>query len=202
MEGMKIPGLAGLYGNFDERWNPTYTYHWGQLEQSWRKHWDLNKSILIEKSPPLIIRVKEMMRAFPVARFIILVRDPYAHIESLMRRRNWTVAQASGFSMMCLNAQYENIRLLNGRSLLIRYEDLTDNPEDVKMQILEHLPELVDINVDKLFNAHNFADKALAITNLNQQKIALFNDEQRNELKDLLTPHVELMEFFGYCILS
>ena len=202
MEGMKIPGLVSLYGNFEERWNPEYTYSWGLLEQAWRKHWDVSKKVLIEKSPPLIIRSKQLITAFPKARYMILVRDPYAHIESLMRRRNWSIKQATAFSLMCLKAQYDNVKLLRSSALLIRYEDLTDEPQKIKKEILNHLPELGDINIEKLFKAHNFVDQELAITNLNEQKIALFSQEQLMEIQSLLAGDIQLLEFFGYRIIT
>ena len=51
--------------------------------------------MLLEKSPPNIIRTADIVNHFDPVKFVIMVRNPYAHAEGLMRRNNWTATRAA-----------------------------------------------------------------------------------------------------------
>lgn len=47
---------------------------WG----SWSPHWDLGKRVLVEKSPPNLVRMRFLQAVFPGSRFVVVVRHPVA----------------------------------------------------------------------------------------------------------------------------
>jgi hypothetical protein len=44
----------------------------------WAPHWDLSKPVLIEKSPPNLIRARFLQAVFPNSKFIFVIRHPLA----------------------------------------------------------------------------------------------------------------------------
>ena len=89
-----------------------------------------------------------------------------------MRRYNTGAKEAAELSIQYLNYQKENIEHLQ-KFLLISYEELTENTNQTKENIISFLPELSDINTELKFNAHNLrTEKNMTITNLNPEKIA------------------------------
>ena len=47
-----------------------------QLLAEWSPHWDLRKPVLIEKSPPNLIRGRFLQALFPEASFVMIMRHP------------------------------------------------------------------------------------------------------------------------------
>jgi hypothetical protein len=47
-----------------------------RLWKQWSKHWDLSRPVLLEKSPPNIVRMRFLQALFPDASFIVVVRHP------------------------------------------------------------------------------------------------------------------------------
>ena len=48
------------------------------LLEQWGPHWDMSRPVLVEKSPPNLIRTRFLQALFPGARMIALVRHPVA----------------------------------------------------------------------------------------------------------------------------
>lgn len=47
-----------------------------KLQSQWSKFWDTSKPVLVEKSPPNLIRARFLQQMFPNAYFIVIVRHP------------------------------------------------------------------------------------------------------------------------------
>lgn len=47
-----------------------------RLVAQWAPHWDLTRQVLIEKSPPNLIRMRFFQALFPQARFLVILRNP------------------------------------------------------------------------------------------------------------------------------
>lgn len=61
----------------------------GALFDEWREHWDLGKPVLLEKSPPNLIRGRFLQACFPRSTMIVLVRHPVA---VSLATRKWSSA--------------------------------------------------------------------------------------------------------------
>jgi DNA-binding XRE family transcriptional regulator len=168
-EGQQLPGVRKMMWEHEKRWDPETKYDWQFIKKEWQKYWDRTKVVLLEKSPPNIIRATEIEENFKPSYFISMVRNPYAHTEGLMRRNNVSATEAASFSIKCLKYQKFNIENLSNL-LLIKYEDFTDNNEETKNKILNFLPALKDLNSDIDSKAKNFKGEQMKITNLDHEK--------------------------------
>lgn len=66
-----------------------------RLWQEWARFWDLNRKLLLEKSPPNLIRSRFLDALFPGSRFVMLVRHPVAVVEATAARTPRPVNVAS-----------------------------------------------------------------------------------------------------------
>lgn len=51
-----------------------------KLRRQWGRHWELSRSILMEKSPPNLIRTRFLQALFPEARFVVILQIGRAHV--------------------------------------------------------------------------------------------------------------------------
>jgi hypothetical protein len=74
------PGLFGLdpRSYLDESSPLVSPENARRILESWTPHWDTSQQILLEKSPPNLIRTRFLKALFPRARFVIVTRDPIA----------------------------------------------------------------------------------------------------------------------------
>ncbi len=79
----KIYGGPGKFG-FDPRAHLTESSPLAsaecqaRLRAEWEQHWDLSKRVLIEKSPPNLLKLRFLQRMFPAATFVVVMRHPIA----------------------------------------------------------------------------------------------------------------------------
>lgn len=200
-EGQKLPTTREMMFDHEERWNEDYKFDWKFIKREWRKYWDTTKPILVEKSPPNIIRTKEIEKTFNPSYFILLVRDPYAQCEGLMRRKNLHIEDAAQLVLERFRIQKENLLTLK-HTLLVKYEDMCDETKSFKADLLSFLPELEDIDISRRFSSHNILDKQMTIENLNDIKIDQLSDEEKMIITSILKKEKALLNYFGYQLLN
>jgi hypothetical protein len=198
-EGQQLPGVRHLMWDHDQTFEPTYAYNWKLIKSVWLRYWDTTRKILLDKSPSNIVRAKAIEHEFQPSFFISMVRNPYAHAESLLRRSrvHTTPEKAASFAVFCLEWQKKNIEGLHN-VIFFTYEDLTNNKEVIKQRLAAALPELADIDTSRVFKAHNFKAQPMAIKDLNNEKIAALRPEQLAVINNVFTKHADLLNFFGY----
>ena len=112
------------------------------LIEGWCKHWDLSKSILVEKSPPNIIRTRFLQAMFPNAKFITIFRHPIAVSYATQKwaktsfrqlLKHWTTAHKI----------YLKDRPKLKQEFCFTYEELVSNPE----KILSALSDFIGIDI-------------------------------------------------------
>ena len=182
------------------KWDEKYNINWELIKNEWRKYWDITKPILLEKSPPNIVRAASINMAFPNSHFIILYRNPYAQCESSIRRYKKTPKSAAEKTIFFLEYQKKNQLLPN--SISISYEELTDTPELSKHRIIGLLSELHDIKTSIRFSSHNFKKENLYIQNLNHSKIRNLSKSQLAEINKVFSKHVQLLNYFNYQLIT
>ena len=60
-EGQMLDGVKHIMR--DGAWDPEKKFPWAQIKARWEAVWDTNKAVLIEKSPPNIVRAFEIEKA-------------------------------------------------------------------------------------------------------------------------------------------
>ena len=201
-EGQKLPTTLSAMYDPNKRWDSTCYYDWEFIKKEWLRYWDITKPILLEKSPPNIVRATAIENHFQPSVFIIFVRNPYAHVSSLMKRRGMSAKKAASFAIRCLHYQkYNKMQLKN--TISISYETLTENPENVKCKIEKYFQHLqLNLEINKKFNAHNFKREKLSIQNLNDEKIAMLDAYTLFDINSIFEQHVPILDFFGYKIIA
>ena len=199
-EGQHLPETHNILFTQD-RWNPNKKIDWLVIKSIWNKYWDRSKDILLEKSPPNICRAENINDVFNNSKYICLIRNPYAQIQSNIRRYSTDITDATEKYISYLKYQKNNLEKLSD-TLLISYEELADNPIKTKEKIISFIPLLSDINIDLKFKAHNMhKKKEMGIVNLNDDSISALNKNQIDKINSSLKTHQDLIKFFNYSLL-
>jgi hypothetical protein len=179
-------------------------YDWAAIRRAW---YDAavpasgDADLFVEKSPPNVARVGSLDRHFPGARFLFLVRDPFAVAESVIRHRPdlpAVVGAAGEHVVATLRLQRDNIARYGagGRGLLVRYEDLCDRPVATESAVRTWEPGLDDLCVRRRLPVKGRYDRPLA--NLNGEHHSRLRPDQVDALQSAFAPHAGLLATFRY----
>ena len=196
-EGQFIEEVKDIFRK--DPWNQNIDIPWKDVKRCWHQYWDSGKIYLLEKSPPHIIRVNEIVDFFSPLKGIILVRNPYAHVEGLMRRNSKLDSiKATKFVISCLQMQKENIELIN-ENIVIKYEEICTDALVIEKRIIDFLPNIGCLNIDREFNLHSIDGQCIRkIENLNYKKIRRLSSRDIYQISNTLEKHRNIMEFWGY----
>lgn len=102
-----------------------------RLMEQWGRHWDLSKPVLVEKSPPNLVRMRFLQALFPEASFIVITRHPVIVSLSTKKwapRRSYASVFENWFrAHETMRDDSPHIRRLH----VITYEDLVERPAEV-----------------------------------------------------------------------
>lgn len=196
-EGQFLPEVREVMR--DEPWELEPPLPWGRIKDVWDGYWDHSNPVLVEKSPPNLIRVEEIEAHFDPVAFVVMVRNPYAHTEGLMRRNGWDAGFSAAFSIRTLRAQMENARRLEGRAVTFTYEDLVADPVAIADRIAGEIPALADMAPESEFAVHSIAgDAARGIVDFNGAKIARLSGRDLRTINETLRAADDVLRFWGY----
>ncbi len=126
-----------------------------RLWAAWSPYWDLAKPVLVEKSPPNLLRTRFLQAVFPGAYFLVIMRHPIAVAYATKRwskrhrrvpaalARRLSLAQAPAGALIRhwitaherLLADAPHVEHLR----IVRYEDLVADPEGTLQSVFEFL---------------------------------------------------------------
>lgn len=175
---------------------------WAVVKRAFNSYWSPFRPVRFEKSPPHIVRARQLEMVFENSFFLVTIRNPYAQVEGMLRR-GWTQSPRSGteFWISCADVQVRNIEQLK-RNLFFTYEELTEETDTVIQRILSFLPELISLNPVREFNVHNVLGKPIyGLMNLNQMKIENLTDREKQEISTVLRSRQDLLLVFGYSLM-
>lgn len=184
----------------EDRWDPEKPIPWEQVKAIWQTHWNLQQPILLEKSPPNLVRPKQLQKHFSPCYFVIMIRNPYAFCEGVKRRwgkaplEKFYYCNLAKFWIECATHQMNNINALEN-SIWFTYEELTTKPAQTCQKILQWLPELEHLDYQNQFTVF---ERASEITDLNQQQIARLTEADILEINTVLQTAPHVMAFFNY----
>lgn len=94
-----------------------------QLLEDWGPHWNLGRPVLLEKSPPNILRTRFLQAVFPEASFVMIFRHPVA---VSLATQKWSKTSLAGLMRHWLVAHrtFERDRPHLERVLVVSYEHL------------------------------------------------------------------------------
>lgn len=98
-----------------------------KLLTEWGEYWDLRKPVLIEKSPPNLIRMRLLQAMFPESRFVIITRHPLAVALATMKWAKTNVRELVEHWVLAHQAAKRDTNSLR-HAYWLRYEDFVANP--------------------------------------------------------------------------
>jgi hypothetical protein len=136
-------GGVGRFG-FDARAHMTETSELNtpdaasRLLSEWGRHWNMDKSVLLEKTPSNLLRMRLLARMFQPSAFVIVTRHPVATSLATLK---WT--EATAFSLIshwvhCYRIARSDAALLD-RTLWLSYEAFVRRPQEELARLVQFL---------------------------------------------------------------
>ena len=96
--------------------------------EQWSSHWDLGRSVLLEKSPPNLLKTRFLQALFPGSSFAVIVRHPIPVSIPTARWRGTRRYDRMFAHWLRCHALFEADRGHLGRVHILRYEELVRDP--------------------------------------------------------------------------
>lgn len=158
----RVYGGPGRFGfdarsHLTERSSLVTEGHHAKLLSEWGPYWDMDKLVLLEKSPPNLLKLRFLQALFPQATLIVIIRHPLA---VSLATQKWN--RASTHSLIRHWLVCHELFLADApcvcRLIMVRYEDLIVNPTIVTgiQKALGLSPTDADIHVRSGLNERYF----------------------------------------------
>ena len=203
-----------IKGMCDEnRWDLNKNINNASIKSIWLREYNKKKkdcpnlNYIIEKSPPNIIRIHELIKIFPKYILIANNRNPYAFCASSINKIN-KYKDMNNYSKNNVLEKIistwvmvsENIIKLNNSNLdiiNISYETFSDTPRKT-FELIKKNNELstLSFDVDSKIKVKKY--KPQKIRNFNAEQISLLNSTEIKFINNFLNKHKELMNYFHY----
>ena len=184
--------------------------------QSWAR--DPRALVFVEKTPEHLLVVGDLARHFRNAKFLFMVRNPYAVCEGIcrvLRSRGSRFPQpalegerletvAARHVATCLEVQRRNVEAYGDRGVFFTYEAMCREPERVARKIRDLVPELDDLNLRQRLPVRGRYHEIL--TDMNARQIARLDagggGGQIAAIDRELRKHRAVLHHFGYEIME
>lgn len=121
-----------------------------RLMAAWSPYWDLSRPLLLEKSPPNVVRARFLAALFPSASFVFIIRHP---VTVTLATAKWTgrtplpLVMDNWFAAHdVLKADLPHLQ----RALVISYEALTQQPAETLASVGAFLGLVGDVPASSL----------------------------------------------------
>ena len=104
---------------------------WDRLIRCWAPYWDVTRPVLLEKSPPNLLRTRLLAALFPRAAFVIVVRHPGVVALSTRRWRPDLPLDALVRHWLCAHAILQSDTARLPATTIVHYEALVARPAAV-----------------------------------------------------------------------
>jgi hypothetical protein len=121
-----------------------------KLFSEWAPYWNLDKPVLIEKSPTNLLKTRFLQALFPESWFIVILRHPVAVTLATFKATGANLDEAIRHWLHA-HAIFGQDRSRLRRVLVVRYEDMVADPNRITNQVfrfvgLEPYRPLLDID--------------------------------------------------------
>lgn len=201
-----VPGLCA-----DDRWDINKPVDYASVQATWLHRWQCLQAadpalrVVVEKSPPNMVRLEPLAALFSDVSFLANNRDPYANCASILYRMHdgEGLAPAQRMQQLRTLASHWILRSARIRELvsrlgipLLTYEQFCDDPASIISKL--NLPSGVAQSIDVRAPVRVKDYPMQGIANQNQRQIALLHDEEIAAISEVLAPQQELLDYFSY----
>lgn len=149
--------------------------------------------ILLEKSPINALRTRWLQKHFDNAHFIGLVRNGYAVAEGIQRKAGHSLELAARQWARMNEIMLDDFAHLNRRKL-VRYEALTESPQETLDEILSFL-ELPPNHVEVAGQVWHVHKQSSSIRNMNARSFEALTEKERKVIE---VAAGSMLHRFGY----
>jgi hypothetical protein len=107
--------------------------------QQWSAHWDLARPLLLEKSPPNLLKTRFLQALYPDSAFVVIVRHPIPVSIPTARWRGTRRYDRIFAHWLRCHALFEADREHLERVHVLQYEQLVGDPSDTLRDVFEFL---------------------------------------------------------------
>lgn len=137
-----------------------------------------------------------------------MVRNPYAIVESIYRRRKQQLVppDANILDLVaihvanCFRWQRANVECYSHVGTFFSYETLCAHPEQVEQQIRTLVPVLEDLTLRQTLAVKGIYEEPLR--DMNADHIARLTDEQIARINMVFVQHEETLAYFNYALFA
>ncbi len=165
-------------------------------------------NLIIEKSPPNMIRMPELLKAFPKHTTMAFNRNPYANCSSILYRyhslKNITVKERAKIVSLIADKWVSRSAWIKKwidewDLIYFSYEDFCEAPASCISRLVADIPEMETVDVNCSIQVKNY--KPQGITNCNVKTIERLSQEEVDAISTRLSKDMDLVSFFGYEIM-
>jgi hypothetical protein len=205
-----VPGL-----HRSDRWHADKPVDYRSVRSVWlrayqdRKAGDSQIALVIEKSPPNMVRIDRLLDTFRDHSLLANNRDPYANCSSILHRIHADAARDPGARAVLLrelardwldrSARLQELIAAHGVPLLT-YEAFCADPLAVTKVLPGLGPKLARLDADAAVTVKDYPVQG--ITNQNDRQIGQLSVPDLQEISAVLAPCEPVVSFFGYRILD
>jgi len=184
-------------------------YDWEATKRAWYLQ-SFSKScdadVFVTKSPPFLLITDMLKEHFKRARFIFMVRNPYAVVEGICRREGKAFQagekkfqMAAQHIITCFKYQKRNIEVY-GNALFFTYEQMCNDHVRIEKRIKKFIPELDDLKLKQKISVKGLYFEELR--DMNQQQLDRLSADDIRETNKIFKDYEELLAYFGYALLN
>ena len=215
------PHPATLLWASEQRWIDLLTdprsYDWPRTRKAWyfqAAARNPDASVFYTKTPAHLLLVDVLARHFHNAKFLFMVRNPYAMCEGICRfYRDGRLygrptpppfehlpEAVARHAVTCLAWQRRNLEAHGHRGVFFTYETMCAEPERVARRIRALVPELDDLNLRQRLQVKGRYHEML--TDMNARQIAGLAAEDVAVFNRVFREHEDLLAWFGYAVME
>ena len=193
-------------------------HNWSLTAKSWyflAEASNASACVFVTKSPTHVLQVEQLAGHFPKARFLFMVRNPYAVCEGICRRYRTHLKHryeqefvrpgrnlermAAEHVATCMAWQRRNVEGRPQIGVFFTYEEMCAAPERTAHRIRGLVPELTDLNLHQRLAAKDYNEW---LTDMNPRQIAKLTSKQIATFNEVFRDRRELLRYFGYDLLD
>ena len=205
-----VPGMG-----CSDRWDESKKIDWKGVRIVWEKRIALlralvqNVEVIIEKSPPNMVRVDDLVSVFPNHTLLAFNRNPYANCSSILFRhynvemlnekeRNEAVASLADAWIKRSNWVRKAIE--EKGALHFTYEGFCSDTQGCIDQLSEKVPAFQDVDIERPLYVKDYEPQK--ISDQNSRQISKLSPEDVVIISQRLNRDSELVSYFGYKIIG
>jgi len=205
-----IPGMCET-----DRWDREKTINWESVRSIWLKRIELikaldrNVELVIEKSPPNLVRIDKLIKVFPNHSLMAFNRNPYANCSSILYRHHDPKNKREKERIKIVSRIADKWLFRSGwikkwidewDLTYFTYEQFCTEPEACVSKLAVNLSALQTVDVNTNIKVKDY--KIQAIANFNAEQISKLSQKEVDAISNVLTKDPKLVSFFDYDILE